>query len=95
MAEYRLAPRARADLRNVWRRSVEHWGRAHADKHFRELLGILDLIAQAPGIARLRKEIDPPVRLHPHGPQLIIYRDGPPVEIVRILHHRQDWMSRL
>ncbi|MFH6783095.1 MULTISPECIES: type II toxin-antitoxin system RelE/ParE family toxin [Methylobacterium] len=43
-----------------------------------------------------RRELRPPVRLHPYGAHLIVYaveRDD--ILIVRVLHGRQDWESLL
>lgn len=47
-------------------------------------------------MARERAEFTPPVRIHPSGAHLVIYRleHGRP-EILRILHARQDLMAFL
>ena len=45
------------------------------------------------GRAVARSEITPPVRCHPHGAHLIIYRseDDGGVTILRIRHASEDW----
>ncbi|EKV28213.1 plasmid stabilization system [Caenispirillum salinarum AK4] len=56
----------------------------------------LDVLDQAPRIARERLDVDPPVRLHPYRRHVIVYRiidDG--ILVVRLLHARQDWLSAL
>ncbi|MCR8550044.1 MULTISPECIES: type II toxin-antitoxin system RelE/ParE family toxin [Rhodobacterales] len=47
-------------------------------------------------MAREREEFTPPVRIHPSGSHLVIYRrEGQGVEIIRILHTHQDLMAYL
>ena len=47
-------------------------------------------------MARERHEITPPVRIHPSGAHLVIYRQaGQGVEIIRILHAHQNLMAFL
>ncbi|WP_404384704.1 type II toxin-antitoxin system RelE/ParE family toxin [Caenispirillum salinarum] len=56
----------------------------------------LDVLDQAPLIARERLDVDPPVRLHPYRSHVIVYRvidDG--ILIVRLLHARQDWLTAM
>lgn len=55
---------------------------------------MLDTIAANPAIARLRTELDPQVRAHPHRAHVIVYeiRDAE-VLILRIRHSAEDWTS--
>ena len=47
-------------------------------------------------IARERRELAPPVRLHPYQAHMIVYvEEGQGMLIVRVLHGRQDWESAL
>ena len=53
-------------------------------------------IARSKEMAREREEFTPPVRIHPSGSHLVIYRrEGQGVEIIRILHTHQDLMAYL
>ena len=95
MPDPRLGPRVRADLARIYRHSEDRGGRQQADRYTREIEAVLGLIFDNPGMTRLRTEFDPPIRVHPHGAHVILYHDGPPVRLLRILHHRQGWLSRL
>ena len=49
-----------------------------------------------PDLAPERSEFNPPVRIHPSGKHLIVYRySGENLDIVRILGGQQDWASIL
>jgi len=89
-----LRPAASADLEDIWLRGFAEWGPRQADLYADSLFAAFDLLAEFPALARERAEIVPPVRIHPVGAHLVIYRwDGPVVEIVRILHARQNLMA--
>lgn len=93
MAEprWRIRPAARNDLAAIWRHGADTWGQPQADAYADGLFTLFDLIADFPEMARERREFTPPVRIHPSGAHLVIYRiaAGQP-EIIRILHARQD-----
>ncbi|MDC0660487.1 type II toxin-antitoxin system RelE/ParE family toxin [Leisingera sp. SS27] len=93
---WRIRPAARDDLAAIWRYGLETWGEAQADAYAGSLFALFDLLADFPGMARERVEFTPPVRIHPTGAHLVIYRleQGRP-EIIRILHARQDLMAFL
>ncbi|WP_027246073.1 type II toxin-antitoxin system RelE/ParE family toxin [Leisingera daeponensis] len=98
MAEprWRIRPAARADLAAIWRYGQHTWGAAQADAYTDSLFALFDLLADFLEMARERAEFTPPVRIHPSGAHLVIYRleHGRP-EILRILHARQDLMAFL
>jgi toxin ParE1/3/4 len=93
---YRLTPRALEDLDEIWRYSAETWSIAQADRYVDELVRAFEALAAFPSLARERHEFSPPVRIHVHLDQLIIYvlvHDR--VDILRLLGGRQDWVSIL
>lgn len=52
--------------------------------------------ADFPALARLRKEISPPVRIHPHRAHLIIYIEtDATLDVIRVLHARSNWTRYL
>ncbi|WP_370815738.1 type II toxin-antitoxin system RelE/ParE family toxin [Jannaschia formosa] len=54
------------------------------------------LLADHPEIARLRHEVDPPIRVHRYRSHLVFFDATPEgVEIVRVLHGRVDWRAVL
>ena len=89
----RLTPRAEADLEEVWLYGASEWSADQADRYVDGLVSVLNLLCDMPGIARERTEFYPPVRIHPSGSHLVIYRldDGGFLDVVRILGGRQDW----
>lgn len=47
-------------------------------------------------MARERAEFSPPVRIHPSGVHLVIYRlEGQGVEIIRVVHAHQNLTAYL
>lgn len=94
--QYRLAPRALADLEAIWRYSAETWPATQADRHIDALTRIFETIAALPGLAREYREFTPPVRIHTHENQLIVYTVAEDhVAILRLLGGQQDWLSLL
>jgi len=92
---YRLTRAAEDDLIGIFRQGAVLFGPVQAERYFRELEKVFDLIAASPEIARERAEISPPVRVHPHKTHLVVYliEDGGGVLIVRIRHSHEDWVS--
>ena len=95
MARYRLTRKAAQDVRAIYRRGVELFGDRQAERYHRSLKATFELIADNPRLARLRADINPPVRVHPHGAHLIVYlaeKNGD-VLIVRVYHGRENWRA--
>lgn len=91
-----LRPAAEADLSEIWLHSADRWGVEQAERYADSLFAVFDLLADYPELARERREITPPVRVHPSGSHLVLYRlEGPGIEIVRILHAQQNLMAYL
>ncbi len=96
LRQYRLAPRALADLDDIWRFSAERWSIEQADRTIDELARMFETIAAMPTLARERGEFKPPVRIHVHEGHLIVYTVAEDaVQILRLLGGRQDWVSIL
>ena len=92
---YKLSQKADHDLFSLYLEGIEEHGVLQADIYYDELVGALELLANHPEMARVRFELDPPVRVHPHKEHIIIYdveEDGD-VFIVRIRNRREDWVS--
>jgi toxin ParE1/3/4 len=91
-----LRPAARADLAKIWNDGAERWGTAQADRYADGLFSLFDLLADFPELSRERLEFTLPVRIHPSGAHLVIYRlEGQGVEIIRILHSHQNLTAYL
>jgi toxin ParE1/3/4 len=91
-----IRPAAQADLSEIWRHGATTWGVEQADRYVDGLFAIFDLLADLPELARDRTEFLPPVRIHSSGAHLVIYRlEGQGVQIIRILHARQNLTAYL
>lgn len=91
-----IRPAAQADLAAIWRHGAVTWGVEQADRYADGLFALFELLAEFPEIARERSEFDPPVRIHPSGAHLVIYRTGGQgVDIIRILHAHQNLAAYL
>ena len=91
-----IRPAAQVDLAEIWRYGASTWGVTQADRYADGLFALFDLLAGFPEMARERTEFAPPVRIHPSGAHLVIYRlEGQGVEIIRILHARQNLTAYL
>lgn len=88
----RLTPQAEVDMEEIWMHGAAKWSPEQADRYVDGITTVFDLLCAMPGIARERLEFTPPVRIHPSGAHLIIYRTvGDQLDVLRILGGRQDW----
>jgi toxin ParE1/3/4 len=86
-----IRPVGQADLADIWQRGVSKLGFEQADRYADGQFALFDLLVEFPEIARERAEFLPPVRIHPSGEHMVIYRhEGQVVEIIRILHTHQN-----
>lgn len=91
-----IRPAGQADLAAIWRHGAATWGVAQADRYADGLFAVFDLLAGFPDLARERPEFSPPVRIHPSGAHLIIYRPaGGGIELLRVLHAHQNLVAYL
>ena len=96
MPAFRLTRAASDDLVEIYLHGLAEFGQAQADTYHEGLTATFAFLAKYPRAARVRDEITPPVRAHPHRSHLIVYEidaDGR-VLILRVRHGREDWMSR-
>jgi toxin ParE1/3/4 len=93
---WRLTAPAADDLDSIFDYSVERWSLAQAERYADDLRNAFDLLASFPGLARERFDVTPPIRVHPVGSHRVLYRQsGDDIEIIRVLHARQDWLGVL
>lgn len=91
-----LRPAAEDDLSNIWLEGAASWGVEQAERYADGLFALFDLLVEFPEIARERTEFSPPVRIHPSGAHLVVYRQvGQGIEIIRILHGHQNLTAYL
>lgn len=91
-----LRPAAETDLSGIWLNGAASWSVEQAERYADGLFAVFDLLAEFPEMARERGEFTPPVRIHPSGSHLVIYRlEGQGIEIIRVLHAHQNLTAYL
>ena len=89
---WRLAQKAEDDLLAIFLYGAQHYGETRAATYVSAFDDLFDLIAANPKVARMRDEIIPPVRIHPHQAHLVIYEeDAQGIVVLRIRHASEDW----
>jgi toxin ParE1/3/4 len=93
---YRIARLAQRDLDRAFADGVRKFGIARAESYYLGLLETFDLITEEPGMGVRRLARGKPVRILPHGSHVIIYRaTAEGVEILRLRHERENWLSQI
>lgn len=90
--------RARMDLEEIARYTLEQWGRRQMAKYLRELDRTIQKLARDPDRqGRDRSHIKPGLRSLSHEQyHFVFYRVcDDTVQIIRVLHKRRDWLSLL
>ena len=92
---YRLSQKAQDEIIDIYLYGIEHYNEQQADNYHTSLSATFGILAQNPELARERTELHPPVRVHPHGSHLIIYRveTNRDIFIISIRHAREDWQD--
>ena len=92
---YHLSRQAEEDLIALFLDGVEHFGLAQAEAYHDLLANTFEFLADNPQAARLREEIDPPVRVHPVQSHLVVYRvdNEGGVLVIRVRHGHEDWFA--
>lgn len=91
MSEYRLRPRAIADLDEIWDYTVETWNEVQAERYVLGLRDDLELLAEQPGLGRARDELHSGLRSSIYSRHIIFYQRADwGVDVVRILHVSRD-----
>jgi len=86
----RLTPRARRDLLNIWEYIAIDSVRA-ADRLIAAFDQTFSLIDENPEMGRLRDEVEVGLRSFPLRGYVIFYASAEEgVEVIRVLHERQD-----
>lgn len=90
---YDLSRAAARNLEDMFLHGLTHFGLEQAKRYRAEILAVLDIIADNPELGRLRSEIAPPVRVHPHRSHVLIYVLGQKRRplILQIRDAREAW----
>jgi toxin ParE1/3/4 len=92
LTTFRTTRLADQDIIDIYASGAALFGMDQADRYFAGLTKAFAILAENPVIARERPEFLPPVRIHPYGMHLLVYRvDEAGILIIRVLHGRRDW----
>jgi len=96
MLELLVRPRARRDLKDIWRYTVQKWGEAQADQYLYDLDREIQGLLKFPELGTPFDPIRAGYRRLQVKRHLVFYRrDGQRLEIVRVLHDAMDVKSHL
>jgi toxin ParE1/3/4 len=96
LSGYKLTPRARADIEQIWDYTLSRWGVDQADKYLRQIAEAMALVGGDPARGRACDEVRAGYRKYAAGAHVLFYRptqNG--VTVVRILHQRMDFQRHL
>lgn len=91
MADFWVTRRARIDLLDIARYTLEEWGAEQVQDYLRALDRRFAFLAERPGVGKSCDEVRAGYRRYPQGSHVVFYRavEGG-IEIVRVLHRAQD-----
>jgi toxin ParE1/3/4 len=93
MARYQLviAPAAKNDLKDIYQYGLRQWGQAQSESYLSTTKNQFWLLTQQPLMGTERPELLPDTRSLPIESHTLFYRvTTSRVEIIRVLHGRQD-----
>ena len=87
--EYRLSPKARADMETVWLYSLGQWGQKQTERYVDDLTEAFEFLAERPSAGVGCDNIRVGYRKHPVIRHVIYYRKtNYGVEVMRVLHNQ-------
>jgi toxin ParE1/3/4 len=91
-----IAPAARNDLEEIYQYGLRQWGQAQSESYLATLKNQFWLLTQQPLMGTERTELLPGTRSLPVESHTLFYRvTANKVEIIRVLHGRQDTKRHL
>lgn len=91
---YVLTEEAEENVIHILAESGKHFGIRQAHKYYTGLMECFAFLSENPRAARERTELTPPVRAHPYGSHIVIYKtDGEEVVILAVRHSRENWQE--
>ena len=92
---YRLYPRARADLEEIWLYTLEAWSLDQADIYINDITRVFEGSAKGTISGRF-VDVQEGYLKYPVGSHMTYYRRFPShIDVVRILHQRMDVSAKL
>ena len=92
MANYNLTPEADADLSEIWDYTDRNWGRNQARRYLTQLENRIGVLAEKPGLGRMRHDIPGEPMSYHECRHVIFYRTSAEgIEVLRVLHDVMDF----
>ena len=86
-----IAPAAKNDLKDIYKYGLRHWGQAQSESYLSNLKTQFWLLTEQPLVGTERSDLLPDTRSLPIESHTLFYRvTANRVEIIRVLHGRQD-----
>ena len=86
-----IAPAAKADLKDLYQYGLRQWGQKQSDSYLESLEEHFWMLTEQPLIGVKRPDLLPDMRSLPIESHTLFYRvTSDTVEIIRVLHGRQD-----
>ena len=98
MTKYELviAPVARDDLKDIYQYGCRHWGKVHSEGYLAAIKDQIWMLTEQPFLGVERPELLANIRSLPIQSHTLFYRvASSKVEIIRVLHGRQDSQRHL
>lgn len=96
MADYRLTPRALADLDAIADYSLDRWGREQTERYLSNLTKRMEKLAETPSMGRDRSEVAPGYRSFPEGRHMIFYVEVEAgISVIGVPHASMDIRAHL
>lgn len=95
MADYRLTPRALADLDAIADYSLARWGRDQTERYLSNLTKRMEMLAETPSMGRDRSEVAPGYRSFPEGRHIVFYVEVETgIAVIGVPHASMDVQAR-
>jgi len=96
MPKYVLTLAAEEDLRNIFERTLEHWGPVRLTVLTESFESKFSILAKFPDTGRRHNKLAPHILYAVGEAHYIFYKVIPEgIEIIRLLHHRMDVVRHL
>lgn len=94
---YRLRPRARQDIKQIYKTSKKDFGTIQADKYYRELFAAFRKLDERFDLGTDYSAVRQNIRGYRMKSHVIFYQrhDRTDIDVIRILHKRMDYKRHL
>ena len=91
-----IAPAAKDDLKDIYQYGLSRWGQLQSDNYLENLKSQLWLLTEQPLLGVERPDLFPSIRSLPIESHILFYSmNGNKIEVIRVLHGRQDPKKQL